>query len=103
MQIKIFSAPKLHEALAKVRQGYGPDAIIMDTVLPESDGIELTNLLANDPATSKIPIMILSSNADLNEVQRAYAAGAKDYLVIPYNPTVLEQKLGKLLEDVTRV
>ncbi|ATX82935.1 Flagellar biosynthesis GTPase FlhF [Mariprofundus ferrinatatus] len=30
MQIKIFSAPKLHEALAKVRQGYGPDAIIMD-------------------------------------------------------------------------
>lgn len=30
MQIKIFSAPKLHEALAKVREGYGPDAIIMD-------------------------------------------------------------------------
>lgn len=30
MQIKIFSASKLHEALAKVRQGYGPDAIIMD-------------------------------------------------------------------------
>ena len=30
MQIKIFSAPKLHEALAKVRQGYGPDAIILD-------------------------------------------------------------------------
>jgi len=30
MQIKIFSAPKLHEALAKVRQGYGSDAIIMD-------------------------------------------------------------------------
>lgn len=30
MQIKIFSAPQLHEALAKVRQGYGPDAIILD-------------------------------------------------------------------------
>jgi len=30
MQIKIFSAPKIHEALAKVRQGYGPDAIILD-------------------------------------------------------------------------
>ena len=30
MQIKIFTAPQLHEALAKVRQGYGPDAIILD-------------------------------------------------------------------------
>ncbi len=74
-----------------------PDAIILDLTLPDMDGIELTNRLSNDPKTSQIPIMVLSTNADLNEVQRAHAAGADDYLVIPYDPTMLEQKLKALL------
>jgi len=77
-----------------------PDAIILDPTLPGMDGIELTNRLSNDPRTSRIPIMMLSTNADLNEVQRAYAAGAKDYLVIPYDPIMLEQKLTALLGKV---
>ena len=77
-----------------------PDAIILDPALPGMDGIELTNRLSNDPRTSRIPIMMLSTNADLNEVQRAYAAGAKDYLVIPYDPIMLEQKLTALLGKV---
>ena len=76
-----------------------PDAIILDPVLPGMDGIELTNRLSNDPRTSRIPIMVVSTNADLNEVQRAHAAGAKDYLVIPYDPIMLEQKLEALLRQ----
>ena len=76
-----------------------PDAIILDPVLPGMDGIELTNRLSNDRRTSRIPIMILSTNANLNEVQRAYTAGAKDYLVIPYDPIMLEQKLEALLRQ----
>ena len=76
-----------------------PDAIILDLTLPDMDGIELTNRLSNDPKTSQIPIMVLSTNADLNEVQRAHAAGADDYLVIPYDPTMLEQKLKALLRQ----
>ncbi len=79
-----------------------PDAIILDPTLPGMDGIELTNRLSNDQRTSQIPIMVLSTNADLNEVQRAYTAGAKDYLVIPYDPIMLEQKLEALLGQVAK-
>ena len=79
-----------------------PDAIILDPALPGMDGIELTNRLSNDQRTSRIPIMVLSTNADLNEVQRAYAAGAKDYLVIPYDPIMLERKLEALLRQVAK-
>ena len=75
-----------------------PDVIVLDLTLPDMDGIELTDRLSNDPKTSQIPIMVLSTNADLNEVQRAHAAGANDYLVIPYDPTMLEQKLKALLQ-----
>jgi CheY-like chemotaxis protein len=79
-----------------------PDAIILDPVLPGMDGIELTNRLSNDRRTSRIPIMVVSTDADLNAVQRAHAAGAKDYLVIPYDPVMLEQKLEALLRQVPK-
>ena len=77
-----------------------PQAIILNLGSPDMDGLALTERLSNDPTTSPIPILALSDNADLGEVERAFAAGAKDYLVIPYNPTRLEEKLGALLHLV---
>ena len=77
-----------------------PEAIVLNLGSPDLDGFALLERLSNDPTTSPIPIMAVSDNADLDEVERAYAAGAKDYLVIPYDPTMLEEKLGRLLHAV---
>jgi CheY-like chemotaxis protein len=74
-----------------------PTLIIVDHVLPGMDGIEFINRLSNDTRTSEIPIMFLSTNADLEDVQRAYNAGADEYLVIPYDPIVLEAKVDRLV------
>jgi CheY-like chemotaxis protein len=73
-----------------------PTLIIVDHVLPGMDGIEFINRLSNDIRTSDIPVMFLSTNADLEDVQRAYNAGADEYLVIPYDPIVLESKVERL-------
>jgi CheY-like chemotaxis protein len=77
-----------------------PDVIVLNLGSPDMDGLALTERLSNDSRTSVIPIMAISDNADLDEVERAFAAGAKDYLVIPYDPTMLEEKLRKLLQQV---
>jgi DNA-binding response OmpR family regulator len=74
-----------------------PTLIIVDHVLPGMDGIEFINRLSNDTRTSDVPIMFLSTNADLEDVQRAYNAGADEYLVIPYDPMVLEAKVERLV------
>jgi len=78
----------LHEQL--------PTLIIVDHVLPGMDGIEFINRLSNDTRTSEVPIMLLSTNGDLEDVQKAYHAGADEYLVIPYDPMVLESKVERL-------
>ena len=65
-------------------------------MLPGIDGIEFINRLSNDTRTSDIPIMFLSTNGDLEDVQKAYNAGADEYLVIPYDPMVLEAKVERL-------
>jgi CheY-like chemotaxis protein len=77
-----------------------PSLIIVDQVLPGMDGIEFINRLSNDMRTSDIPIMVLSANSDLEDVQKAYNAGADDYLVIPYDPIVLESKVERLTSAV---
>jgi CheY-like chemotaxis protein len=77
-----------------------PSLIIVDHMLPGMDGIEFINRLSNDTRTSEIPIMLLSTNGDLEDVQKAYNAGADEYLVIPYDPMVLESKVDHLLNAV---
>jgi CheY-like chemotaxis protein len=74
-----------------------PTLVIVDHVLSGMDGIEFINRLSNDTRTSEIPIMFLSTNADLEDVQRAYNAGADEYLVIPYDPLVMEAKVERLV------
>jgi len=77
-----------------------PTLVIVDHVLPGMDGIEFINRLSNDTRTSEIPIMLLSTNGDLEDVQKAYNAGADEYLVIPYDPIVLEAKVERLASAV---
>jgi DNA-binding response OmpR family regulator len=77
-----------------------PTLMIVDQTLPKMGGIELLNRLSNDIRMSEIPIIFLSTNAELDEVQQAYNAGADEYLVIPYDPTVLEAKVERLASIV---
>jgi CheY-like chemotaxis protein len=73
-----------------------PALIIVDHILSGMDGIEFINRLSNDTRTSEVPIMLLSTNGDLEDVQKAYNAGADEYVVIPYDPIVLESKVERL-------
>jgi CheY-like chemotaxis protein len=91
--VKAESAEKALEWL----QDNSPSLVIVDQFLPGMDGIEFLNRISNDVQTSEIPVIYLSVNADLEEVQKAYNAGADEYLVIPYDPTVLEAKVEHLV------
>lgn len=77
-----------------------PTVIVVDQFLPGIDGIELLNRLSNDVQTNEIPVLFLSTNSDLDDVQKAYNAGADEYLVIPYDPVVLESKVERLANAV---
>ena len=77
-----------------------PDVVIVGHFLPDMEGMELVDRLSNDVRTSDVPVMLLSPNAELADVQRAFNAGADDYLVTPFDPLMLERKLKRLIEPV---
>ncbi|SMP68808.1 Response regulator receiver domain-containing protein [Neorhodopirellula lusitana] len=74
------------------------DLLIVDTKLPHGDGIEwLTELRLEYKANESFPVLMLSLDPSLESVRRAYLAGAQDYLITPFDPTVLEEKIQNLV------
>jgi len=60
-----------------------PDVILMDINLPGISGLEALKILAEDPATARIPVVALSANAIPREIEKAMEAGFFRYLTKP--------------------
>lgn len=86
------------QALSKIAAEI-PDLLITDLVLPGLDGMGLIERLTTDEDTADLPIMVLSIDADLARVQAVFAVGAKDFLVVPFDLDVLQEKVERLLKD----
>jgi two-component system KDP operon response regulator KdpE len=71
-----------------------PNAAIIDLVLPDADGVEVTAQLRE---WSQMPILVLSAVGDESEKIRALNAGADDYVTKPFNPGELIARLNAVL------
>jgi two-component system KDP operon response regulator KdpE len=71
-----------------------PDAAIVDLVLPDGDGVEVTRRLRE---WSQMPIIVLSAVGDEGEKVRALEAGADDYVTKPFGPRELVARLQAAL------
>jgi len=66
-----------------------PDLIVLDLALPDIDGIEVTRRLKASPATSSIPIVMITANAQAAMLEEARRAGCAAVLVKPCTPEEL--------------
>ncbi len=71
-----------------------PEAAILDLMLPDIDGVELTRRLRE---WSQMPILVLSAVGEEDRKVEALAAGADDYVTKPFGPRELVARLGALL------
>ena len=105
LQITAFRLELLGHAVHAVESATAANAWLADNMphliavghVSDIDPVELLNKLSDAPATSVLPLVYISANSDLTEVQRAFNAGADEYLVTPYDPSVLEKKIEGLL------
>lgn len=85
------------DALEKMRQG-PVDLILLDIMMPELDGYGVLAAMRDDPALRDLPVVVISALEDLGSVVRCIELGAEDYLVKPFNPTLLRARVGASLE-----
>lgn len=79
-----------------------PDFVLLDVEMPGLNGYEVCDRLKHDPQTQEIPVIFLSSHADIRARMLGYEAGAADFLVKPFEPEELLAKLrvlGQLQKD----
>jgi len=84
------------EALAALSASGPPDLVTVNWHMPVMDGLELIRRLRGDPATRKLPLVMISTEHDRDRIHEALAAGADDYLAKPFTPEALAHKLAGL-------
>ncbi|MCI0480188.1 MAG: response regulator, partial [Candidatus Dadabacteria bacterium] len=74
-----------------------PDLIILDLMLPDDDGIEITKRLKRHPDFTNIPIIILSAKGEESDKIVGLELGAEDYVTKPFSPKELAVRVKKIL------
>jgi two-component system OmpR family response regulator len=84
------------EALAKVRSER-PDLVVLDAMMPKSDGFEVLSHIKSDPDLLEIPVIMLTARKGEKDIVSALQKGAEDYLVKPFIPEELLARLSRIL------
>jgi two-component system phosphate regulon response regulator PhoB len=84
------------EARAAIADGF-PDVVLMDWMLPDISGLELTRQLKRDPDTREIPIIMVTARAEEDDRVSGLDGGADDYIVKPFSPRELLARIRAAL------
>jgi signal transduction histidine kinase len=74
------------------------DLVLLDIMMPEMDGYEVLERLKGDPELRHLPVIMISALDEIDSVVRCIEIGAEDYLSKPFNPVLLQARIGASLE-----
>jgi DNA-binding response OmpR family regulator len=93
---EVISAQNGEEAIEKARKEQ-PDLIILDIMMPKIDGYEACRILKANPLTRNIPVVLLTAKGRDIDKRLGYEVGATDYIVKPFSPSKLVERIQQLL------
>ena len=74
-----------------------PDLILLDVRMPRMNGYEACGNIKANQATQNIPIIFLSAKGQENEVKTGIEAGAEEYILKPFSPDQLTERITQVL------
>ena len=87
------------EALAAIRADR-VHLIISDFNMPDMDGLQFLEAVRGDPVIGKTVFIMLTGSADRDIVQRAAALGVNNYVVKPFAPAALKEKIERVFGEL---
>jgi DNA-binding response OmpR family regulator len=102
-----FLMKKLGHATCTVRSGamamealeeFKPDLALLDLMLPAKSGLEICHAIRAHPALRETRVLMLTAKGSVNDVARALAAGADEYMVKPFSTQELAERVQVLLD-----
>ena len=84
------------EARASIADQY-PDVVLMDWMLPDISGLELTRQLKRNPETREVPVIMLTARVEEDDRVAGLEGGADDYITKPFSPRELLARIKAVL------
>jgi Response regulator containing a CheY-like receiver domain and an HTH DNA-binding domain len=89
------------QALAALSEGNLPDLILLDVMMPDTDGFSLMEHLKNDKELRKIPVIFLTGMTNTDDEIRGLTIGGADYIRKPFHREVLLVRIALQLASRT--
>ena len=93
---EVFSAYDGETALHTLRQEQ-PDLVVLDLMLPDRDGLEITRIVRKDATLRQIPIIMLTARVEDEDRIIGLEIGADDYISKPFNPREVVARVRSVL------
>lgn len=97
-EYEVMALSDAKDIVLKVRS-FKPDCILLDLLMPEIGGIEVCQMLNNDPLGITIPIIVISALDKNVDKMKAYKLGVVDYLTKPFEAEALLHAVKKAVES----
>ncbi len=92
----VLTANSGQEGIAKAETEL-PDAIVLDVMMPEMDGLATLKQLQDNPQVQHIPVIFLTAKAQQSDRRNFYASGIKGFITKPFDPTTLASQISGFL------
>lgn len=93
---EVIEAADGQEALDVLEGGARPDVALIDWNMPNVDGLELVVRIRKNPEWRSITLMMVTTESEYDQIVRALAAGAHEYVIKPFTPEAIVEKLQLL-------
>ncbi|MEO8396572.1 MAG: response regulator transcription factor, partial [Chloroflexota bacterium] len=93
---EVFSAFDGESALHALRREH-PDLLVLDLMLPDRDGLDITRIVRKDANLRQIPIIMLTARVEDEDRITGLEIGADDYITKPFNPREVVARVRSVL------
>ncbi|MEQ6901941.1 response regulator [Nocardioides sp. YIM 152588] len=84
------------EALERMEDGFVPDVCLVDWNMPVMDGYTFVTRVRDNPEWRNVTLMMVTTESEHAQIVRALAAGAHEYVIKPFTPEAIVEKLDLL-------
>ncbi len=92
----ILEAGNGKEGLDRLHQSEGVNLVMVDWNMPEMNGLEFVTALRTEEKYKTLPIMMVTTETEMENVTKALAAGANEYIMKPFTKETVKEKMAIL-------
>jgi two-component system, chemotaxis family, chemotaxis protein CheY len=96
MGFQVVEATNGREALKRLREMGRADLVLVDWNMPEMNGVDFVRSVRADHSFDDLPLVMVTTNTELEHVAEALEAGANEYVMKPFTMDVIREKLSLL-------